>query len=133
MIVQAYKDPVLTLPSQLPQSFGNAIASSESAGNVSSMRKAKAKANFEHLVAYPNPFISNFTLSFNLLKKDDIKVEIFDVNGKQVYQNRFVNLFEGNNVITVNVQNSLPSGLYLVKLTSLKTKTVTVIRMLKQH
>lgn len=133
MIVQAYKDPVFTLPTQLPQSFKNAIASSESINNTSSIQKAKSKANFEYVVAYPNPFISNFTVSFNLLKKDNVRVEIYDVNGKQVYQNRFVNLPEGNNVVTIITQKNLPSGLYLVKLTSINSKTEKVISLLKQH
>ncbi|MBS1745374.1 MAG: fibronectin type III domain-containing protein [Bacteroidetes bacterium] len=133
MIVKAYKDPVFTLPSQLPQSFSNAIASTESIKNTSMMQKAKPKANFEYVVAYPNPFISNFTVSFNLLKKDNVNVEVFDVNGKLVYQNRFENLFEGNNVINVMTSNNLPSGIYIIKLTSLKTKTDKVIKLLKQQ
>ncbi|WP_177191850.1 fibronectin type III domain-containing protein [Parafilimonas terrae] len=131
MIVQAYSDPVLTLPSSLPQQQ-SAIASA-SAKKITEVSVNELKSSFDNLTAYPNPFSSNFTLSFNLPAKDNVDVEIYDLSGKLLYQNRFLNLFKGNNSVTIKPRNGLSSGIYMVKLTALNAKTSETIRVTKQH
>lgn len=131
LIVQAYSDPVSTLPSSLPQQQ-SAIAFA-SAAKITDVSVNEQKRGFDNLAAYPNPFASNFTLSFNLPAKDNVDVEIYDLSGKLLYQNRFLNLFKGNNSVTIKPRNSLSSGIYMVKLTALNSKTSETIRITKQY
>lgn len=131
MVVQAYSDPVSTLPSSLPQQQ-SAIALA-SAAKITDVSVNEQKRGFDNLAAYPNPFVSNFTLSFSLPVKDNVEVEIYDLSGKLLYQNRFLNLFKGNNSVTIKPRNSLSSGMYIVKLTALNSKTSETIRITKQY
>ncbi len=128
LIVQAYNSPVLTLPAP-PASFAqNAIAVVSQAQTKS---KTVAKA-FDNIISYPNPFVSNFTVSFKLPKSDNVQVEVYDINGRLVYQRRFENLTEGDNTLKIVPQNSLASGMYMVKLTSSNTKFSKVLKLIKQ-
>jgi len=130
LIVQAHDKPALALPQQ-PQSFSSAIASS----SVQSQQKAitqKIVNTFGNINSYPNPFISNFTVSFKLPKADDVQAEIYTVNGQLVYQKRFENLSEGNNLLKITPQNNLPSGVYMIKLTLVNAKSSKVLKLLKQ-
>ena len=129
LIVQAYSEPILTLPAT-PASFASAVAK---ASDESQQQKIAQKATnaFDNVISYPNPFISSFTVSFKLPKKDDVQIEIYNVSGQLVYQRRFENLSEGSNSLKIIPQNSLPSGLYLVKLTSTDTKSSKVLKVIK--
>jgi predicted esterase len=130
MIIQAHDKPVLTLPQQ-PPSFVNAIASSSVQRVQKTVQQITVKA-FDNINSYPNPFISNFTVSFKLPKADDVQAEMYNINGQLVYQKRFKNLTAGNNSLNIIPQNNLPSGVYLIKLTSVAAKNSTVLKLIKQ-
>lgn len=81
---------------------------------------------------YPNPFRNETTVEFSLLNKDKARLEVYDMQGRLVkslidsdYVNpgTFSTTWRGDN----NAGASVPSGIYLIKLTTGKfSKTVKV-------
>ena len=65
-------------------------------------------------VTYPNPFVSNINFQFSQLIKEQIKMELFDVRGRLVFQTEQM---PTDNLLTVALPN-LASSNYLVKLTA---------------
>jgi len=67
---------------------------------------------------YPNPFIDNATISYNLVDDSKVKVEVYDISGKQVSA-----LFEGSQKAgsyTLNFDGkgaASQSGIFVVKMT----------------
>jgi hypothetical protein len=65
-------------------------------------------------VVYPNPFISTINFQFSQPIKERIKMELFDVRGRLIFQTE---QFPTDNLLTVAMPN-LASSNYLVKLTA---------------
>ncbi len=71
---------------------------------------------FNLVKTYPNPSDGNFNISIKSAKNELVKIQIYDITGKSVYENQ-KNIITGNNLIKVNAQN-LTSGIYLLNLVS---------------
>lgn len=65
-------------------------------------------------VVYPNPFISTVNFQFSQPIKERIKMELFDVRGRLIFQTEQM---PTDNLLTVALPN-LASSNYLVKLTA---------------
>lgn len=65
------------------------------------------------LEVYPNPFVSNFTVSFTADKNAEAKMIIRNVVGQAVMQ-RSVTTVRGNNTINISNLSSLKTGIYYV-------------------
>ncbi len=65
-------------------------------------------------VVYPNPFVSSINFQFSQPIKERIKMELFDVRGRLIFQTEQM---PTDNVLTVALPN-LASSNYLVKLTA---------------
>lgn len=84
------------------------------------------KESFDNLLVYPNPANDVLTISADLVSIADAKVQIFDLNGKKVFDNS--NLFYNTNLATINISN-LAVGTYLLKLTTNETdQTVKIVK-----
>lgn len=68
------------------------------------------------LVVYPNPNKGEFTISFdtNLNNNDDVKVDVYDISGRLVFKETFVNESVQFNK-TINL-NGVASGVYLTNI-----------------
>lgn len=66
---------------------------------------------------FPNPFIDNFFIQFDLQKSDIFKVEIYNFQGKLCYFSENLNLFKGIQTLHFNV-DYLQNGLYYCKISS---------------
>jgi predicted esterase len=131
LIIQGYNKTALTLPAQ-PASFAQtAVAAVSSVQKQQKVLQQSDGSNFGNINSYANPFLSNFTISFKLPKKDDIEVRMYDLNGELVYQKRFKNLSEGDNSLKIVPKNPLSTGVYMVKLTSLSTKNSKIFKLIK--
>lgn len=65
---------------------------------------------------YPNPSTGEFTIAYDLLKRSDVKIAIYNMNGaliKSVTDTK--GQYEGRYRLPVNL-NELPNGIYLVSL-----------------
>jgi len=60
---------------------------------------------------FPNPNNGEFTIKLNSNSGSDIKVDIFDIRGRKIFNNSFTNTGEFNETINLN---SIQSGMYLV-------------------
>ena len=71
-----------------------------------------------NLVVFPNPSKGEFTISFNsnLNNNDDVKVDIFDISGRLVYKNNFINN-SANFSKTINL-NNVASGIYVANISN---------------
>jgi hypothetical protein len=78
-------------------------------------------------VTYPNPFISTINFKFSQPIKERIKMELFDVRGRLIFQTEQM---PTDNLLAVALPN-LASSNYLVKLTASKYTYYTQI--LKQE
>jgi len=67
---------------------------------------------FEEFSIYPNPSFESFKISLNTTSTDDISIELFDLLGRSVKQNRFTGQASFSQTINTT---ELSSGIYLVK------------------
>lgn len=68
---------------------------------------------------YPNPFNPSTLIQFSVGEAGPVKIQLFDVLGRLVYQSQFNAMAPGKNVFTLQADN-LPSGMYLLQLTHTK-------------
>ncbi|MCK7589281.1 zinc-dependent metalloprotease [Subsaxibacter sp. CAU 1640] len=61
---------------------------------------------------YPNPNKGQFNISLNSGSNDNVKVTVYDMRGRKVYENAFENSSNFNQVVKMN---NVQSGMYLVK------------------
>jgi len=66
---------------------------------------------------YPNPFNSWLTVNYSLVISENIDLEIFDLNGRLVFNKQLVHGSPGINTFAFNV-GAFPSGQYLLSLKS---------------
>ena len=69
----------------------------------------------EGLQIYPNPFVANATIEFNLNKEENIAINVFDVTGKLVQNIPNTVYSVGNHKINVD-GHGLEGGLYYVNI-----------------
>lgn len=73
--------------------------------------------DLERVSVYPNPFAFNLTLAFNLLRQQQVTVELFDARGRKIFT-RSDKLASGEQMITLDEGQTgyLPQGVYFVKI-----------------
>lgn len=70
------------------------------------------------LTVYPNPFQSGFMISYYSDKKGTIRLELFDVSGKQILVMDHIVTAHADNKITFSDLSSLSKGIYTLRLIS---------------
>ncbi|TGD57787.1 T9SS type A sorting domain-containing protein [Flavobacterium humi] len=76
---------------------------------------------FENFSLYPNPNNGDFTIKFTSASSNDIKVNVHDIRGRQVYEKSFSNTGAFNQNITLD---KVQAGVYLVSIVDGAKKTV---------
>lgn len=66
------------------------------------------------VLIYPNPVINDFNLSFDLAKAADVTMKIYNMAGRELYNEQWRNLEQGKQIKTLNL--NAPSGYYILKL-----------------
>ncbi|MBN2542493.1 T9SS type A sorting domain-containing protein [bacterium] len=83
---------------------------------------------------YPNPFNSSTEIKYSLNNKAVIRIEIFDINGRELFMTQVCNT-EGEHVFIwdgkTNNGMELPGGLYFVKLTAANKRAIKKLMFLK--
>lgn len=70
----------------------------------------------DKLEVYPNPFVDELSVSFNLANESEVTMELYNTNGKLVYKSQDV-VATGEKKLTIP-SSQLPEGMYLLKVTS---------------
>jgi hypothetical protein len=76
---------------------------------------------FQDFALYPNPSNGNFTVNFTSVSTNDIKVNVHDLRGREVYEKSFSNTGAFNQNINLN---KVEAGIYLVTIADGAKKTV---------
>jgi hypothetical protein len=71
-------------------------------------------ATLNQIDVYPNPFSSNSTITFSLNKTENVKVGLYDLQGKLIRLIADKQFGMGINNININADN-LASGIYMIK------------------
>jgi len=78
--------------------------------------------------AFPNPFDQTFNLSFSLLEKEEVRIDLFDVKGRVVREVCNKTLTSGDHNIIVE-GHELPSGVYFARIQAGNgVKTMRVVK-----
>src|ERR1700743_1821483 len=84
------------------------------------------------LTAYPNSFDQSFDLSIPASAGDNILVTVMDVTGRILYEKRFENLYQGDNVVLIQPNTSLAKGFYFVSVLYQNKNERQLIKMIKK-
>lgn len=77
------------------------------------------------LRVYPNPAQEQFTLDIDALEPQKTKLSVSDLTGKVVLQ-RDLELVKGANQVQVELESTLPNGMYTVQVAGFKAERVIV-------
>lgn len=80
-----------------------------------------------NLIIYPNPIDGELNISFNLSKKEDVKITILDIQGALIDSIFLTNLNLGKNLYTKNINNLNNGSVYFI---SLETPTEQITHKL---
>jgi uncharacterized protein len=81
--------------------------------------------SLKDLVAFPNPFSNDLTISFNLSNQCNVQVSVYNINSTIVYSEQFVNLPLGLQVQKLPLNVS--TGIYIIKLVCGNTVQTTLV------
>ena len=80
---------------------------------------------FSAFSIFPNPNNGEFTVKLNSNSGDDIRINVYDIRGRKVFNNRYANNGNFNQVIRLD---DVQSGMYLINVTDgLRTETKKII------
>lgn len=82
---------------------------------------ANEQFNISGLSIYPNPSKGNFNIQFNNTTSNEIKVDVYDMRGRTIFENKYSNQATFNENIQLN---NAQAGVYLVSVTDGNQKIV---------
>lgn len=88
---------------------------------------ADNKVEMDNMKLYPNPNDGKFNLNFNLKNKGDAEVTVYDMQGKQVYNEKLAN-FSGEYNKPIDISSNA-KGIYFVKIQQGKHSQVKKISL----
>ena len=83
----------------------------------SEVRTLTFEAKALTLAAYPNPFSSDFMVTFTTEQKGAAQISIFDAAGKQIHSQQIEKVVPGVNTTKIVPASNLAQGLYIMTLT----------------
>lgn len=93
--------------------------------------RQEPKTQTEEVRVYPNPFTNRISVELTNPAASDITLQLFDLNGRQVYRSGTYKTTTGKNVVTVNLPFVLSPGNYVlqVQVDGKTSKSVKLIKM----
>jgi hypothetical protein len=127
-----YKHDDNTVNTKAPIVYYRIKASEPSGETKYSETRIVRFANKQGAITYtaPNPFTSNFTLTYHAAEKEMLTIRLFNVGGQQkLVKNVMVN--NGSNSIRINEAANLASGIYFIQVSS-GEKVISSSKIIKQ-
>lgn len=81
---------------------------------------------------YSNPFNHDFTLSLSLEKEDHVEADLYDLQGRIIFHKNFGKLQQGLNNLKIIPGQNISSGVYILKVIFVNSKTSNSIKIVKQ-
>lgn len=72
--------------------------------------------NSINMVVFPNPNSGNINIQYTLINNSDVKIKLFDIQGKLILESIFENRLIGDNTDFIAVDNLTHGGVYLIQL-----------------
>jgi len=69
-----------------------------------------------NLIVYPNPSQGNIVLKYNLIKRGDVKISIYDIQGRLITEELLKNQAVGEQSFSKNINNLSRGSIYLIQL-----------------
>ncbi|SDR69064.1 Por secretion system C-terminal sorting domain-containing protein [Formosa sp. Hel1_31_208] len=83
-----------------------------------------AEFGSDEFLIFPNPNQGEFTIKLNSSSNEDIIVDVYDIRGRRIFNNTYVNNADFNEVVRLN---NVQSGMYLVTVSDGDKKTTKKI------
>ncbi|MGN6211870.1 fibronectin type III domain-containing protein [Parafilimonas sp.] len=84
------------------------------------------------VAAYPNPFVNDFTVDLSLTKPDNIRLELYAINGLLILNKNIGNLPEGKHSFKIKPDASIKPGTYILKILYRDANAASYFKLLKQ-
>jgi uncharacterized repeat protein (TIGR01451 family) len=88
--------------------------------------KTNGNISVEKFNVYPNPFVSNIKVSLNSLSDVNATMRVLSFDGKEVLR-RTVAVQKGDNIVVLNDFGTIPSGNYILEVTTANDKFIKKI------
>jgi len=72
--------------------------------------------NSINMVVFPNPNNGNINIKYTLVESGDVKIKLFDIQGKIIIEDVFTNRLIGDNTDFITVDSLTLGGIYLIQL-----------------
>jgi hypothetical protein len=96
-------------------SFG--YSNNRSKETIKTTNKLSLYNSWEYPIIKPNPFENEFTISFHSEITEELKIELYDVQGRRILQKEAI-VTIGTNQLPIRMENDFPAGSYMVRLTN---------------
>ena len=99
-------------------------------GILNNSKKSNLPTSLRVFQNYPNPFNPNTMISFSLARNENVRLEVFNLQGRSVVKLIDESLYSGKHSVHFNARN-LSSGVYFYKLSTssfIKTKKMLLIK-----
>lgn len=111
-----------------PQQYQAPLYSRSNANKVAEENTVK-KGLITTLGIYPNPFMNQVSLQYNIQEKSSTNIRMFDISGKLVREKNYLEQDKGMYIETIDTQN-LPTGTYTIEILNGNDRnTHTVVKM----
>ncbi|MBK8562957.1 MAG: T9SS type A sorting domain-containing protein [Saprospiraceae bacterium] len=107
-------------------SLGIANYNNSGIGYAQELHPSLGPVSSGNMKAYPNPFNSGFTLSYNQIEPGRVKVECLDMNGRVLKSMETLNTTPGSYKVTID-GTGLAAGVYYLRLSSPQLTELTKI------
>ncbi len=90
----------------------------------------EANAAFNQIAVYPNPSSDKFMVSLDLLKSNNVSLEVIDITGKQILSSMNHSLSSGLNQFEINT-SEMKAGIYFLQISTPETSTSVRLVVIK--
>ncbi len=90
----------------------------------------EANAAFSQIAVYPNPASDKFMVSLDLLKSNNVSLEVIDITGKQILSSMNHSLSSGLNQFEINT-SEMKAGIYFLQISTPETSTSVRLVVIK--
>ncbi|WP_456438252.1 T9SS type A sorting domain-containing protein [Psychroserpens sp.] len=80
--------------------------------------------NSINMKVFPNPNSGNINIKYTLVNSSDVKIKLFDIQGRLIIESVFINRPIGDNTAFIAVDNLTHEGIYLIQLETQHNKFI---------